>query len=37
VDGAQIALLLVGWVVVFMLGKELQTGFKQWWDLRRGE
>jgi hypothetical protein len=37
VDVAQIALLVVGWVVAFMLGKELQTGFVQWRDLRRDE
>jgi hypothetical protein len=37
VDVAQIALLLVGWVVAFMLGKELQTGFVQWRESDRGE
>jgi hypothetical protein len=37
VDYAQIGLLLVGWVVAFMLGKELQAGFLQWWEGRRGE
>jgi hypothetical protein len=29
------ALLLVGWVVAFMLGKELQSGFAQWQAARR--
>ena len=37
VDYAQIGLLLVGWVVAFLLGKELQTGFLQWREGRRGE
>jgi hypothetical protein len=23
-------LLLSGWVIVFLLGRELQTGFRQW-------
>jgi hypothetical protein len=27
---AQGALLMAGWVVAFMLGRELQTGFSQW-------
>jgi hypothetical protein len=26
----QFGLLLAGWVVAFLLGKELQVGFKQW-------
>ena len=34
-DIAQTALLLVGWVVAFMLGKELQAGFAQWQAARR--
>ena len=29
-DFAQAALLFVGWIVAFMLGKELQSGFAQW-------
>jgi len=37
VDYAQIGLLLVGWVVAFLLGKELQSGFLQWREGRRGE
>ena len=37
VDVAQIGLLLVGWVVAFLLGKELQAGFVQWREGRRGE
>ncbi len=23
-------LLLTGWIVAFLLGRELQTGFRQW-------
>ena len=34
---AESAVLLVGWVVAFMLGKELQVGFGQWQELRRGK
>lgn len=34
-DVAQTALLLVGWIVAFMLGKELQSGFTQWQAARR--
>ena len=34
-DIAQTALLLVGWIVAFMLGKELQSGFAQWQAARR--
>ena len=34
-DFAQTALLLVGWIVAFMLGKELQAGFAQWQAARR--
>jgi hypothetical protein len=26
----EFGLLLAGWVVAFLLGKELQTGFRQW-------
>jgi hypothetical protein len=40
VDVAQIArigLLLLGWVWAFLLGKELQAGFVQWREGRRGE
>jgi hypothetical protein len=37
VDVAQIGLLLVGWVVAFLLGKELQAGFAQWRAGPRGE
>ena len=29
-DVGQIGVLLVGWVVAFLLGKELQAGFVQW-------
>ena len=37
VEFAESAVLLVGWVVAFMLGKELQSGFGQWQELRRGK
>jgi hypothetical protein len=37
VDVAQIGLLLIGWVVAFLLGKELQAGFLQWREGRRGQ
>jgi len=36
-DVAQIGLLVVGWVVAFLLGKELQGGFVQWREGRHGE
>ncbi len=36
-DLMQYALLLSGWVVAFLLGKELQTGFAQWRTRRRSE
>jgi len=31
----EVGLLLVGWVVAFLLGKELQNGFAQWRDRHR--
>ena len=34
-DVAQTALFMVGWIVAFMLGKELQAGFAQWQAARR--
>ena len=34
-DFAQTAVLFVGWIVAFMLGKELQSGFVQWQESRR--
>ena len=37
VDIAQAAVLLVGWVVAFLLGKELQAGFPQWRQGRCGD
>jgi hypothetical protein len=37
VEFGHFALLLGGWVVAFMLGKELQTGFTQWQETRRGK
>ncbi len=30
VEAVQFGLLLVGWIVAFLLGKELQTGYAQW-------
>jgi hypothetical protein len=30
VETVQFALLLGGWIVAFLLGKELQTGFRLW-------
>jgi len=35
VEYTQVALLLAGWVVAFLLGKELQTGFARWQEERR--
>lgn len=29
-EALQFALLLAGWIVAFLLGKELHTGFQQW-------
>lgn len=29
------ALLFVGWMAAFMLGKELQSGFAQWQEARK--
>ncbi|HEY2592571.1 MAG TPA: hypothetical protein VGK33_01570 [Chloroflexota bacterium] len=26
----EFVLLLSGWVVIFLLGREVQTGFRQW-------
>ena len=37
VELAQGALFLAGWVVSFMLGRELQIGFAQWQGMRRRE
>jgi hypothetical protein len=37
VDVAQTVLLLIGWIVAFVLGKELQSGFSQWQMTRRRE
>jgi hypothetical protein len=34
---AQVSLLTVGWIVAFLLGKELQAGFLQWRQGRRGD
>lgn len=36
-DPAQYALLLVGWLAAFMLGKELQGAFAAWREHRRSE
>jgi hypothetical protein len=30
VETVEFVLLLSGWVVAFLLGRELQTGFRQW-------
>jgi len=30
VETLEFLLLLSGWVVAFLLGRELQTGFRQW-------
>jgi hypothetical protein len=35
VEFAQYGLLVAGWTVAFLLGKELQSGFAQWRDRRR--
>jgi hypothetical protein len=37
VDIAQFVLLLVGWTVAFLLGKELQAGFVRWRETRGRE
>jgi len=34
---AQMSLLAIGWIVAFLLGKELQAGFLQWLRSRHGE
>ncbi len=30
VEALQFGLLLSGWIIAFLLGKELQAGFAQW-------
>jgi len=30
VETLEFLLLLSGWIVAFLLGRELQTGFRQW-------
>lgn len=30
VETLEFLLLLSGWVIAFLLGRELQTGFRQW-------
>jgi hypothetical protein len=37
VDDLQIAWLMIGWLVAFWAGKDLQSRFTQWRGLRRGE
>ena len=37
VDDLQIAWLMIGWLVAFWAGKDLQTRFVRWRELRRGE
>ncbi|HEY7064670.1 MAG TPA: hypothetical protein VII06_24565 [Chloroflexota bacterium] len=32
----QFGLLLSAWIMAFMLGRELQVGFAQWRERRRG-
>ena len=34
---AQVGLLMAAWIVAFLLGKELRTGFLQWRQSRRRE
>jgi len=34
---AQVGLLMAVWIVSFLLGRELQTGFLQWHQSRRRE
>ena len=36
-SGLQSGLLVVAWVLAFLLGKELQTGFTQWRTRQRSE
>lgn len=36
VDDLQIAWLIIGWLLAFWAGKDLQTRFVQWRSLRRG-
>jgi hypothetical protein len=35
VDDLQIAWLMIGWLVAFWAGKDLQSRFTQWRALRR--
>ena len=37
VDDLQIAWLLLGWVLAFWAGKDLQARFDRWQRARRGE
>jgi hypothetical protein len=37
VDDLQIAWLIIGWLLAFWAGKDLQMRFVQWRALRRGE
>jgi hypothetical protein len=37
VDDLQIAWLLLGWVLAFWAGKDLQARFAQWWGGRQTE
>jgi hypothetical protein len=36
-DDLRIAWLLIGWLLAFWAGKDLQTRFVQWWSARQGE
>ncbi|MBI4491739.1 MAG: hypothetical protein HY690_02990 [Chloroflexi bacterium] len=35
VEPAQMALFVAGWVVAFLLGRELRAGYVQWRQRRR--
>jgi hypothetical protein len=37
VDDLQIAWLMIGWVLAFWAGKDLQTRFVQWRESRRAD
>ncbi len=35
-ETVEFGLLVIGWIVAFLLGKELQTGYFQWRATRSG-
>jgi len=37
VNDLQIAWLIVGWMLAFWAGRDLQARFSQWWSARRVE